>query len=78
MKLRGRTLAPESSRGCTLCFSTHGYTTEFHGALERLLDGTGTQFKRTGVACTTSTTAESFTYPTRNPASLCVRWKRTS
>jgi len=41
VKLRGRTEAPNRSRGCTLSFSTRGDTTERHGSLQRLLDAGG-------------------------------------
>ena len=37
-KLRGRTEAPDQSRGCTLSSSTRGDTTELHGPLQRLLE----------------------------------------
>jgi hypothetical protein len=38
VKLRGRTEAPDQSRGCTLSSRTRGDTTDFHGPLQRLLD----------------------------------------
>jgi hypothetical protein len=37
VKLRGRALPPDLSRGCTLYSSTRGDTTDPHGPLERLL-----------------------------------------
>ena len=40
VKLRGRTEAPDQSRGCTLSSRTRGDTTELHGPLQRLLDAT--------------------------------------
>ena len=40
VKLSGRTQAPDWNRGCTLSFSTHGDTTDFHGPLQRLLEVT--------------------------------------
>src|SRR6267143_723356 len=39
VKLRGRTEAPDWSRGCTLSSRTRGDTTESHGPLQRWLDG---------------------------------------
>jgi hypothetical protein len=39
VKLRGRALAPNQSRGCTLSSRTRGDTTEHHGPLQRLLGG---------------------------------------
>src|SRR5882762_9616156 len=38
VKLRGRALAFDWSRGCTLASSTCSDTTELHGPLQRLLD----------------------------------------
>src|ERR1700728_736701 len=38
VKLRGRTQAPDQSRGCTLSSCTRGDTTDCHGPLQRLLD----------------------------------------
>src|SRR6185437_4384349 len=37
VKLRGRTMAPDSSRGYTLFTRTRGDTTDSHGTLQRLL-----------------------------------------
>ncbi len=37
VKLRGRTEAPDWTRGCTLSFCTRGDTTDSHGPLQRLL-----------------------------------------
>jgi hypothetical protein len=34
-------MAPDQSRGCILSSRTRGDTTEHHGPLQRLLDGTG-------------------------------------
>src|SRR5207302_4642519 len=39
VKLRGRTEAPDWSRGCTLSSRTRGDTPALHGPLQRLLDG---------------------------------------
>jgi hypothetical protein len=38
VKLRGRTGAPDQSRGCTLSSRTRGDTTDSHGPLQRLLE----------------------------------------
>jgi hypothetical protein len=40
VKLRGRTQAPEQSRGCTLSSRASGVTTDVHGPLQRLLAAT--------------------------------------
>src|SRR5262249_57394453 len=40
VKLRGRPEAPDWSRGCKLSSRTRGDTTDVHGPLQRLLDGT--------------------------------------
>jgi hypothetical protein len=38
VKLRGRAMAPDWSRGSTLPYRTRGDTTDPHGTLQRLLD----------------------------------------
>src|SRR5579863_9992671 len=47
VKLRGRALAPDWSRGCTLSSRTRGDTTVLHGPLQRLLAAMG----RSAEAC---------------------------
>src|SRR5579863_1134876 len=42
VKLSGRAEATDWSRGCTLSSRARGETTDFHGTLQRLLDGSGT------------------------------------
>ena len=70
VKLRGRLMPPDWSRGCTLSSSTRGGTTEHHGTLQRLLAGGLSCFRLKSIATTQVIVKFSITADSRNLSGL--------